>query len=104
MAKAEKVEVALSNTDRQLLRDIRDALRALGVEPEDEDSAAGAVRRLVESGARSAAPVFSYGNGPAVSAPPPSPPDEWDYRFLDDHFAADSKGYTWNGSGWVPKE
>jgi len=81
MAKAEKVEVVLSNTDRQLLRDIRDALRALGVEPEDEDSAAGAVKRLVESG-----------------------PDEWDHRFLDDHFAADSKGYTWNGQGWAPKE
>jgi len=81
MAKAEKVEVVLSSTDRQLLRDIRDALRALGVEPEDEDSAAGAVKRLVESGAQ----------------------DEWDHRFLDDHFAADAKGYTWNGNGWVPK-
>jgi len=78
MAKAEKVEVVLSSTDRQLLRDIRDALRALGVEPGDPD----AVRRLVESGPR----------------------DKWDYRFLDDHYAADSKGYTWNGSGWVPKE
>ena len=43
MAKAEKVEVVLSNTDRQLLRDIRDALRALGPESKDE------VRRLVES-------------------------------------------------------
>jgi hypothetical protein len=29
MARADKVEVVLSNTDRQLLRDIRDALRAL---------------------------------------------------------------------------
>lgn len=46
MARADKVEVALSNTDRQLLRDIRDALRALGVEPEGET--VDGVRRLVE--------------------------------------------------------
>ncbi len=81
MARADKVEVVLSSTDRQLLRDIRDALRAMSGEPEDEDSAAGAVQRLVESG-----------------------PVEWDYRLLDDHIVADSKGYTWNGSGWVSKE
>lgn len=52
MARADKVEVVLSSTDRQLLRDIRDALRAMGEGSEDEDSAAGAVRRLVESGLR----------------------------------------------------
>lgn len=80
MARADKVEVVLSSTDRQLLRDIRDALRALSVKPEDEGSAPGAVRRIVESAS-----------------------DEWDYRFLDDHIDADTKGYTWNGSGWVPK-
>ena len=49
MARADKVEVALSNTDRQLLRDIRDALRAMGGKPEDEGSATDAVRRLMES-------------------------------------------------------
>ena len=94
MGRADKVEVALSNTDRQLLRDIRGALRALGVEPEDEGSAADAVRRLVESEKRG--PTSTHcGNGPA---------DEWDYTLLDDHIVADTKGYTWNGSGWIPKE
>lgn len=94
MARADKVEVVLSSTDRQLLRDIRDALRALGVEPEYGAEATDAVRRLVESGLRGATPVYC-GNGPA---------DEWDHRFLDDHYDADAKGYTWNGAGWVPKE
>lgn len=93
MARADKVEVVLSNTDRQLLRDIRDALRAMGVEPEDEAEATDAVRRLVESGERGVTPIYC-GNGPA---------DEWDYRFLDDHFDADSKGYQWDGNGWVEK-
>lgn len=93
MARADKIEVTLSSADRQLLRDIRDALRAMGGESEDEDQAADAVRRLVESGTRGPTPVYC-GNGPA---------DEWDYRFLDDHIDADTKGYAWNGSGWVPK-
>lgn len=89
-----KVEVTLSATDRQLLRDIRDALRALGDEPEGEGSASDAVQRLMESGLRGPTPVYC-GNGPSS--------DEWDYRFLDDHIDADTKGYAWNGSGWVPK-
>lgn len=94
MARADKVEVVLSSTDRQLLRDIRDALRAMGVEPEDEDLAADAVKRLVESGERGTTPIYC-GNGPA---------DEWDHTLLDDHIVAETKGYTWNGAGWVPKE
>lgn len=73
-----KVEVALSNTDRQLLRDIRDALRALNPSAGDKARKDNAVR-LVEQ-------------------------DEWDYRLLDDHIVADTKGYTWNGNGWVRKE
>lgn len=77
MAKAEVV-VTFSSQDRQLLRDIRDALRALGVEPEDEDSTVGAVQRLVEQ-------------------------VEWYHSPLDDRIVADTKGYTWNGQGWVPK-
>jgi len=46
MAKAEKIEVTLSREDRQLLRDIRDALRALN--PEAKDVAGDAVYRLAE--------------------------------------------------------
>lgn len=47
-----KITVELSREDRQLLRDIRDALRAAGVAPEDEDEAVETTehfkRRLVE--------------------------------------------------------
>lgn len=93
LAKAEVV-VAFSSQDRQLLRDIRDALRALDGEPEDSSQAAGAVQRIVESAKRGATPAFRFGNGPS---------DEWDYKLLDDHIVADTKGYTWNGQGWVPK-
>lgn len=78
MAKPDKVEVALSNADRQLLRDIRDALRALNPSAGDEARKDNTVR-LVEQG-------------------------KWGYRVLDDHIVADTKGYTWNGAGWVPKE
>lgn len=46
MARAEKIEVTLSNQDRQLLRDIRDALRALN--PGAKDAVHDAVYRLVE--------------------------------------------------------
>ena len=47
MAKPDKFEVSLSNADRQLLRDIRDALRAIGVgEPTEED--VSTVKRLME--------------------------------------------------------
>lgn len=73
-----KIEVTLSATDRQLLRDIRDALRALNPSAGDEARKDNAVR-LVEQ-------------------------VEWDYRLLDDHIVADTKGYTWNGAGWVSKE
>lgn len=78
MARADKVEVALSNADRQLLRDIRDALRALNPSATDGARKGNAVR-LVEQG-------------------------EWDHKLLDDHIVADTKGYAWDGNGWVPKE
>lgn len=112
MAKAEVV-VTFSSQDRQLLRDIRDALRK-----QNRDRDGRRTRRLVEEqqvqdefgegvvpqeaidlpSASTVAPrrARSYycGNGPA---------EEWDYTLLDDHIVADTKGYTWNGQGWVPK-
>lgn len=91
MAKPDKVEVALSNTDRQLLRDIRDALRALDSKTVDIDDSQ--LHRLVES-ALGGKVATMCGN---------TPPDEWDHMLLDDHIVADTKGYTWNGAGWVPK-
>lgn len=45
-AKQEKITVELSNADRQLLRDIRDALRASGVPP--EEATEENVKRLIE--------------------------------------------------------
>lgn len=69
MARADKVEVALSNTDRQLLREIRDALRAMGVEPEDGGSATDAVRRLMESEKRASWGYYTWnGSGWAPRA------------------------------------
>lgn len=72
MARPEKIEVTLSREDRQLLRDIRDALRAMCADPEDE-AAVDQVRRLIESSSRGTVPIYC-GNGPAVFAPPPGPP------------------------------
>jgi hypothetical protein len=72
-----KVEVTLSATDRQLLRDIRDALRPADTSAGDEASKDNTVR-LTEQG-------------------------KWDHRFLDDHYDADAEGYAWDSAGWVPK-
>lgn len=77
MAKPDKVEVSLSNQDRQLLRDIRDALRALHPSAGSEERKGNAVRLVEQFGGR--------------------------HKRTGDHIVSDAKGYTWNGSGWVPK-
>lgn len=46
MARADKVEVVLSSADRQLLRDIRDALRALNPSAGDEARKDNTVRLM----------------------------------------------------------
>lgn len=90
MAKQEKITVELSNTDRQLLRDIRDALRSddVALTPEESEQLK---RRLVELHDERA-------QGGYVE------PDFGDHMLMESHFDAETKGYTWNGSGWVPKE
>lgn len=45
----QKITVELSTQDRNLLKDIRDALRSIGIGTKDEDEAAETVRRLVET-------------------------------------------------------
>lgn len=49
MARNKKFTVELSTQDRAILKDIRDALRAIGISAKDEDEAAETVRRLVET-------------------------------------------------------
>lgn len=59
MARADKVEVVLSSTDRQLLRDIRDALRALNPSAGDEARNDSTVR-LMEQEEHSATNRFPW--------------------------------------------
>jgi len=82
MAKQARITVELSAEDRRLLKQL---IKAVGIEPEQEGAAETAVRRLVE---------------PEVAA---SGRDFGDPAFLDNHIEADVKGHVWSGHGWVPK-
>jgi hypothetical protein len=82
MAKQARITVELSAEDRRLLKQL---IKAVGIEPEQEGAAETAVRRLVESEV-------------AVSGH-----DFGDPAYLDNHIEADVNGHLWNGHGWVPK-
>jgi hypothetical protein len=82
MAKQARITVELSAEDRRLLKQL---IKAVGIEPEQEDAAETAVRRLVES------EVTVSGS------------DFGDPALLDNHIEADVKGHVWSGHGWVPK-